>query len=49
MKARASGRHLGDANLPGKLSPQRGRHHNPPRTRQAVRGIKQMFREDGLL
>jgi hypothetical protein len=22
---------------------------NEPRTRQAIRGIKQMFREDGLL
>jgi hypothetical protein len=49
MKARALGRHWGDSNLPGKLNAQRGGHHNPPRTRQAVRGIKQMFREDGLL
>jgi hypothetical protein len=26
-----------------------GRSQNEARTRQAVRGIKQMFREDGLL
>lgn len=26
-----------------------GRSQNPARTRQAVRGIKEMFRKDGLL
>ena len=31
------------------LSPQGGRSQNPSRTRHAVRGIKEMFRKDGLL
>jgi hypothetical protein len=26
-----------------------GRRHNEARTRQAIRGIKEMFRKDGLL
>jgi hypothetical protein len=33
----------------GKLSAVRGRSQNSQRTRQAVRGIKEMFRKDGLL
>jgi hypothetical protein len=32
-----------------KRAPARGRSQNESRTRQAIRGIKQMFREDGLL
>jgi hypothetical protein len=36
------------ANLLGKLSDS-GRSHNEARTRQAIRGIRNMFRKDGLL
>ena len=32
-----------------KLSAKRGRSHNRPVSRQAVRGVKEMFRKDGLL
>ena len=38
-----------EANLWRKLSAVRGRRQNEARTRQALRGIKEMFRKDGLL
>jgi hypothetical protein len=37
------------ANLRSRSSPRGGRSQNEARTRQAVRGIKEMFRKDGLL
>jgi len=38
-----------EVNLRRKLSAVRGRSQNEARTRQALRGIKEMFRKDGLL
>ena len=31
------------------LRPKAGRNQNEARTRQAIRGIKEMFRKDGIL
>jgi len=38
---------VGEANV--KRAKARGRRQNEHRTRQAIRGIKEMFRKDGLL
>jgi len=57
MKTRIAGLISAEANLRSKLSAggatllasTRGRSHNEARSRQAIRGIKEMFRKDGLL